>query len=57
MKPTKRLYWEDDHILTADGVVLDVREHSVAVDQTLPWWWRSATGSRSTVGWNGDCEG
>jgi Ser-tRNA(Ala) deacylase AlaX len=33
MKPTKRLYWEDDHILAAGSVVLDVREHSVALDQ------------------------
>ena len=34
MKPTKRLYWDDDHRLTADGVVLEVRERSVALDQT-----------------------
>jgi misacylated tRNA(Ala) deacylase len=34
MKPTKRLYWEDDHTLTASGVVMGVRERSVALDQT-----------------------
>ena len=34
MTPTKRLYWEDDHTLTASGVVMCVRERSVALDQT-----------------------
>jgi misacylated tRNA(Ala) deacylase len=34
MKTTKRLYWEDDHLLVSDGVVLDVRDHQVALDQT-----------------------
>jgi hypothetical protein len=34
MKPTKRLYWEDDHKLTADGVILEVSERSVALDHS-----------------------
>lgn len=34
MKPTKRLYWEDDCRLTAEGMVLGISERSVALDQT-----------------------
>ena len=34
MKPTKRLYWEDDRRLIADGMILGVSERSVALDQT-----------------------
>lgn len=34
MKPTKRLYWEHEQPSIATGVVLDVRECSVALDQT-----------------------
>lgn len=34
MKPTKRLYWDDDRNLVASGVVVDVRAGGVALDQT-----------------------
>ncbi len=34
MNPTKRLYWDDDHLLIANGVVVDVRHDSLALDQT-----------------------
>ena len=34
MHPTKRLYWDDDHALSAEGVVLEVRDKSVALDQS-----------------------
>jgi misacylated tRNA(Ala) deacylase len=34
MEPTKRLYWNDDHMLRASGVVVDVRAGGVALDQT-----------------------
>ena len=32
--PTKRLYWEDDHQLIAEGVVLAVNDGRLALDQT-----------------------
>jgi misacylated tRNA(Ala) deacylase len=34
MRPTKRLYWLDDHCLEADAVVTGVREAGIALDQT-----------------------
>jgi misacylated tRNA(Ala) deacylase len=32
--PTKRLHWDDDHRLEADGVIVGVREDTIAFDQT-----------------------
>jgi misacylated tRNA(Ala) deacylase len=34
MRPTKRLYWEDDHASSADATVVAVTEDAVALDQT-----------------------
>jgi misacylated tRNA(Ala) deacylase len=34
LSPTKRLYWDDDHRLETEAVVVAVRDNSVALDQT-----------------------
>jgi misacylated tRNA(Ala) deacylase len=34
MQATRRLYWEDDHALSAPATILDVRGHAIALDQT-----------------------
>jgi misacylated tRNA(Ala) deacylase len=34
LNPTKRLYWEDDHLMEVDAVVVGVRENLIAFDQT-----------------------
>lgn len=34
LTPTRRLYWADDHVMEADAVIVDVRDGSVALDQT-----------------------
>src|SRR5262249_3397505 len=32
--PTKRLYWDDDHQMEAEGAVIGVNDNSIALDQT-----------------------